>query len=162
MIGGGNASFSVTFKRFTSLSGDDTDETLDLQNMMQLYKVKRSEDENLSVVLPSLLESELDTANVVLLLDNQTPVKAHKCFLSASPVLKQILTSLDARLDKTVHISVPGYSRECVVSLLHFLYKGFVGMSQRFFTVSISILLFSVLKSAPLQQEFLGFCRTLK
>jgi len=125
--------------------GDDTDETLDLQNMMQLYKVKRSEDENLSVVLPSLLESELDTANVVLLLDNQTPVKAHKCFLSASPVLKQILTSLDARLDKTVHISVPGYSRECVVSLLHFLYKGFV-----------------VLKSAPLQQEFLGFCRTLK
>ena len=90
-------------------------------------KVTRVVDEDLSVVLPSLLESELHTANVVLLLDNQTRLKAHKCFLSASPVLKEVLMSLEARLDKLPHISMPDFSKDCVVSFLHFLYKGFVG-----------------------------------
>ena len=106
-----------------SFSGDVT---LDLTDMMQV-KVTRVVDENLSAVLPSLLESELHTANVVLLLDNQTVLKAHKCFLSASPVLKEVLMSLEARLDKLPHISMPGFSKESVVSFLHFLYKGFVG-----------------------------------
>jgi len=108
-------------------------------------KVTRMVDENLSVVLPNLLESELHTANVVLMLDNQTKLKAHKCFLSASPVLKEVLMSLEARLDKLPHISMPDYSRDCVVSFLHFLYKGFV-----------------VLENTNIQQEFLRLCRTLK
>lgn len=108
-------------------------------------KVTRVMGENLCVVLPSLLESELHTANVVLVLDNHTELKAHKCFLSASPVLKDVLMSLEARLDKLPHISMPGFSKECVVSFLHFLYKGFV-----------------VLENIIIQQEFLGLCRTLK
>lgn len=108
-------------------------------------KVTRVVDENLSAVLPSLLESELHTANVVLLLDNQTVLKAHKCFLSASPVLKEVLMSLEARLDKLPHISMPGFSKDSVVSFLHFLYKGFV-----------------VLENTSIQQEFLRLCRTLK
>jgi len=102
---------------------------MDTQDIMQV-KVTRVVDENLSVVLPSLLESELHTANVVLLLDNQTVLKAHKCFLSASPVLKEVLMSLEARLDKLPHISMPGFSKDCVVSFLHFLYKGFVGKTS--------------------------------
>lgn len=117
---------------------------MDTQDIMQV-KVTRVVDENLSVVLPSLLESELHTANVVLLLDNQTVLKAHKCFLSASPVLKEVLMSLEARLDKLPHISMPGFSKDCVVSFLHFLYKGFV-----------------VLENFNIQQEFLGLCRSLK
>merc|ERR1711892_1355221 len=117
---------------------------MDTQDIMQV-KVIRVVDENLSVVLPSLLESELHTANVVLLLDNQTVLKAHKCFLSASPVLKEVLMSLEARLDKLPHISMPGFSKDCVVSFLHFLYKGFV-----------------VLENFNIQQEFLGLCRSLK
>jgi len=112
---------------------------------MTQVKVTRVVDENLSVVLPTLLESELHTANVVLLLDNQTVLKAHKCFLSASPVLKEVLMSLEARLDKLPHISMPGFSKESVVSFLHFLYKGFV-----------------VLENVSIQQEFLRLCRTLK
>jgi len=108
-------------------------------------KVTRVVDEDLSVVLPSLLESELHTANVVLLLDNQTRLKAHKCFLSASPVLKEVLMSLEARLDKLPHISMPDFSKDCVVSFLHFLYKGFV-----------------VLENTDIQQEFLKLCRILK
>ena len=124
-----------------SFSGDVT---LDLTDMMQV-KVTRVVDENLSAVLPSLLESELHTANVVLLLDNQTVLKAHKCFLSASPVLKEVLMSLEARLDKLPHISMPGFSKDSVVSFLHFLYKGFV-----------------VLENTSIQQEFLRLCRTLK
>jgi len=120
------------------------DDTLDLTDMMHV-KVTRLVDENLSVVLPSLLESELHTANVVLLLDDQTRLKAHKCFLSASPVLKEVLMSLEARLDKLPHISMPDFSKDCVVSFLHFLYKGFV-----------------VLENTDIQQEFLKLCRTLK
>jgi len=108
-------------------------------------KVTRVVDENLSVVLPGLLESELHTANVVLLLDNQTILKAHKCFLSASPVLKEVLMSLEARLDKTPHISMPEFSKESVVSFLHFLYKGFV-----------------VLDNSSIRQEFLRLCSSLK
>jgi len=108
-------------------------------------KVTRIVDENLSVVLPGLLESDLHTANVVLLLDNQTSLKAHKCFLSSSPVLKEVLMSLEARLDKMPHISMPDFSKESVVSFLHFLYKGFV-----------------VLDNNSIQQEFLRLCSSLK
>jgi len=108
-------------------------------------KVTRIVDENLSVVLPGLLESDLHTANVVLLLDNQTSLKAHKCFLSSSPVLKEVLMSLEARLDKMPHISMPDFSKESVVSFLHFLYKGFV-----------------VLDNNIIQQEFLRLCSSLK
>ena len=90
-------------------------------------KVTRAQDENLNVVLPNLLDSGLNTANVIFLLDDNVHLKAHKCFLSSSPVLKGMLTSLDARLDRIVHISIPEYSKDCVVSLLHFLYKGYVG-----------------------------------
>jgi len=108
-------------------------------------KVTRVVDENLSAVLPGLLETELHTANVVLLLDDQTILKAHKCFLSASPVLKEVLMSLEARLDKLPHISMPEFSKASVVSFLHFLYKGFV-----------------VLENTANQQEFLRLCSTLK
>merc|ERR1711892_831168 len=40
---------------------------------------------------------------------------------------------------------MPGFSKDCVVSFLHFLYKGFV-----------------VLENFNIQQEFLGLCRSLK
>jgi len=120
------------------------DDTLDQTNMMQV-KVTRILEENLSYVLPNLLDSDLRTANVVLLLDNQIELKAHKCFLSASPVLKEVLMCLEARLDKLPHISLPEFSKESVVSFLHFLYKGFV-----------------VLENSSGQQEFLKLCSTLK
>merc|ERR1712106_298851 len=51
----------------------------------------------------------------------------------------------EARLDKLPHISMGGFSKDCVVSFLHFLYKGFV-----------------VLENFNIQQEFLGLCRSLK
>eukprot|EP00092_Neocalanus_flemingeri_P001094 GFUD01001165.1.p1 GENE.GFUD01001165.1~~GFUD01001165.1.p1 ORF type:complete len:928 (+),score=299.75 GFUD01001165.1:196-2979(+) len=127
--------------QFPVVPGDDTLDHMDTMHV----KVTRVEDENLSVVLPGLLESELHTANVVLLLDNKTSLKAHKCFLSASPVLKEVLMSLEARLDKLPHISMPEFSKESVVSFLHFLYKGFV-----------------VLENNNNQQEFLRLCTTLK
>jgi len=107
-------------------------------------KLTRVVEENMSAVLPRLLESELH-ADVVLLLEDQTVFKAHKCFLSSSPVLKEVLMSLEFRLDRLPHISLPGFSKDSVAFLLHFLYKGFV-----------------VLKNSTDKKEFLQLCSTLK
>ena len=60
------------------------------------------------------------TAEVVLLCSDQTVLKAHKCILSSSPVLKEVLLCVDSRLDKVAHISMESFEKEYVQSFLHF------------------------------------------
>ena len=93
---------------------------------VNLTRVDR--ENNMPMGLVSMLDTELDSsADVVLLLADNSVVKAHKCFLSASPVLKEVLMSLDCRLDKVVHISMADFDKMTVLSFIQFLYKGFVG-----------------------------------
>ena len=93
---------------------------------VNLTRVDR--ENNMPTGLVSMLDTELDSsADVVLLLADNSVVKAHKCFLSASPVLKEVLMSLDCRLDKVVHISMADFDKMTVLSFIQFLYKGFVG-----------------------------------
>ena len=60
------------------------------------------------------------TADVVLLCSDQTVLKAHKCILSISPVLKEVLLCVDSRRDKVAHISMESFEKEDVQSFLHF------------------------------------------
>ena len=93
---------------------------------VNLTRVDR--ENNMPMGLVSMLDTDLDSsADVVLLLADNSVVKAHKCFLSASPVLKEVLMSLDCRLDKVVHISMADFDKMTVLSFIQFLYKGFVG-----------------------------------
>jgi len=88
-------------------------------------------ENNMPMGLVSMLDSELDSsADVVLLLADKSVVKAHKCFLSVSPVLKEVLMSLDCRLDKMVHISMPDFNKRTVLSFIQFLYNGFVDLDR--------------------------------
>merc|ERR1712126_88982 len=89
--------------------------------------------------------SEVHGGNVILILDNNIQLKTHMCFLTSSPVLKQILINIEVRLEKVSWISLPGYSEKSVRQLLHFLHKGFV-----------------VFENTQSQDDFLNLCTSLK
>jgi len=70
----------------------------------------------------------------------------HKCFLSASPVLKSILTALESRLDRVPHISMAEFDKEAVICFVNFLYKGFVVLK----------------KKTLVEEQFYSLCRALR
>ena len=72
------------------------------------------------------------TADVAIVLPGQGAVlQAHRCILShASPVLKEILMSMDLRLDKMVYIILEGVEKETVISFLQFVYNGSIGFDK--------------------------------
>jgi hypothetical protein len=47
--------------------------------------------------------------------------------LGVSPVLRGLLTALDARLDRRPHISLQEFDTDAVICLLTFIYRGEVG-----------------------------------
>jgi hypothetical protein len=49
--------------------------------------------------------------------------------LGVSPVLRGLLTALDARLDRRPHISLQEFHTDAVICLLTFIYRGEVGRS---------------------------------
>jgi len=94
------------------------------------FKLTRAVGESLSLVLADLFHSNMDTADVALVCSDQTVLKAHKCILSISPVLRDVLMCVDCRLDKVAYISMASFDKEDVQSFLHFLYKGFIDMNS--------------------------------
>ena len=98
--------------------------------MNDLALVKRSDDLSLPLVLNNFFESNTDSGNVQLLLDNNVRLTSHVCFLSSSPVLKNIFQNIEVRLEKTIPVSLPGWSQESVEKLVQFLHHGFVGKSH--------------------------------
>ena len=126
-----------------------------------MVKVRRPSNHNLSSILPSLLQQDT-TADVFLLLDDKIELKAHACFLSASPVLKELILSIDVRVDRRPSISMPGFTRECVECFLQFLYKGVVGRNCTLFFHSITSHVCAVFEKTSVQQEFLKLCAALR
>ena len=127
-------------------------------NMENIQKnLKRADDYSLPQVLPSLLESnsEVHGGNVILILDNNIQLTTHICFLTSSPVLKQILMNIEVRLEKVSCISLPGYSEKSVRQLLHFLHKGFVGKNTNYTSELVSYFLhFQFLKTPRVKMIF--------
>lgn len=87
--------------------------------------VKITRRESPVCILTNLSE---DQQNVVLVLDNNVRKSSHIFYLSASPILKEILLNIEVRLEKSVVIFLPGFSEKSVVDLLKFLHHGSVGM----------------------------------
>jgi len=111
---------------------------------MTNVRARPDEEAGLINILPHLKE-DVTTADAKFILRDKSLVPVHKCFLSASPVLKDILTSLDSRLDKVPHISMAEFDSEVVNCLVQFLYKGFVVLQQK-----------------TIAKEFFSLCKILR
>ena len=82
--------------------------------------------------VPSYLRNKEElcsTSDVSIVLQDQSVLGAHRCFLSfASPVLREVMMSVDLRQEEEVFILLEGFKKDTVVSFLQFIYNGLLGL----------------------------------
>jgi len=117
-----------------------------VSNMARVTVTQRARPEDRDALFTGLQWNDPKTADVNLLLQDLSVVETHRIKLGVSPVLRGVLSSLEARLDRRPCISLQEFHTDAVTCLLNFIYTGEVVLE----------------KKSQIQEEFMKLCKTLR
>ena len=99
--------------------------------MAKVTVTQKAMREDRDALFTGLQWNDPTTTDMDLLLQDLSVVETHRIKLGVSPVLRGVLSSLEARLDRRPCISLQEFHTDAVTCLLNFIYTGEVGELSR-------------------------------